>query len=242
MRPRPLNEAVSAVPLEQINSFLLRNRIFDDGLLEAAPYVISGQEERLIMGAGDNLYAKGFFADDIAQYTVYRKGQHYIDPDTGELLGVQGINMGNGAMRDYANNIATLAVLKTTGEIRTGDRLFPSAEKLLDPTFFPSDPEMIINGKIMTVERGVTQVGMLDVVAVNRGKEDGLVPGNALAIYKKGAVVKDHLAKDRNQQWVKLPDERAGVLMIFQTFEKMSLAIVMKADRGITIGDEVRNP
>ena len=41
---------------------------------------------------------------------------------------------------------------------------------------------------------------------------------------------------------VRLPDERIGLLMVFDTYEKMSFALVMEADRQIDLGDLLRNP
>lgn len=242
IRVSPIEDAIPAIPLDQINSWLIRNRVVDVGVLEAAPYVVSGQEQRLILGAGDRMYGRGQFADNIPNYGIYRKGTNYIDPDTNELLGVQALDLGAANMRALDNDIATLSVTRTTGDIRIGDRILPTAERLIDPTFFPSKPEQDINAKIISVEGGVTQVGMLDVVAVNRGSRDGLEAGNILSIYKRGATIADPLAEKRKDRKVILPDERAGMMMIFQTFDKMSLALVLKADRGIKVGDYARQP
>ena len=73
-------------------------------------------------------------------------------------------------------------------------------------------------------------------------KRQQLIPGNVLAIFKRGITAVDSINLDGTNQSVTLPDERAGLLMIFQTFEKMSLALVLKADRGIKVGDFVRMP
>ncbi len=85
---------------------------------------------------------------------------------------------------------------------------------------------------------GVSQVGQYDVVVLNRGEREGLEVGNVLAIYKKGAVARDRIAKEM----VQLPSERAGLLMVFRTFEKVSYGIVLMAERSLAIKDEIRNP
>lgn len=242
IRATPIEDAIPAIPLDEINSWLLRNRVLDTGVLEAAPYVIAGQEQRLILGSGDRLYARGQFANNIPNYGIYRKGQNYVDPDTKEVLGVQAIDIGGVNMRALDNDIATLSVTRSTGDIRVGDSILPTAERAIQPTFFPSKPEQDIEGKIISAERGVNQVAMLDVIAINRGERDGLKAGNVLSIYKRGEVVKDPFVKQRKDKVVQLPDERAGLMMIFQTFDKMSLALVLKADRGIKVGDYVRQP
>ena len=90
----------------------------------------------------------------------------------------------------------------------------------------------------MTVLGGVTQVGRNDVVAINRGKKDGLEVGHILAIYKSGIVVRDRIAGDQ----VQLPTERAGLLMVFRSFEKMAYGLVLETEEPLRIGDSVQNP
>jgi hypothetical protein len=41
---------------------------------------------------------------------------------------------------------------------------------------------------------------------------------------------------------VKLPDERAGTVLVFKAYERMSYALIMDATHPISIGDYVRNP
>ena len=237
-----ITDAIPAIPLDEINSWLSRNRVVELGVLEAAPYVVAGQEQRLILGAGDRLYSRGEFAGNIPSYGVYRKGIQYIDPDTKEVIGIQAIDLGAANMRALNEDIATMTITQSTGDIRVGDHILPTEERNIEPTFFPSEPRQDIEGKIISVERGVSQVGMLDVVAINRGELHDLVQGNILAIYKRGEVITDSRAKERKDRRVVLPDERAGLMMVFQTFDKMSLALVLKADRGIKVGDYARSP
>ena len=237
-----IGDAIPAIPLDQINSWLSRNRVVEPGILEASPYVVAGQEQRLLLGAGDRLYGRGEFADNIPSYGIYRKGIQYIDPDTQEVIGIQAIDLGAANMRALDKDIATMTVIRSSGDVRIGDSILPTEERKIEPTFMPSEPEWDINGQIISVERGVSQVAIMDVVAINRGQHHSLVPGNVLAIYKRGKVITDKKAKKRQDRSVVLPDERAGMMMIFQTFDKMSLALVLKADRGITIGDYVRKP
>ncbi len=41
---------------------------------------------------------------------------------------------------------------------------------------------------------------------------------------------------------IELPSERAGLLMVFQVYEKMSYGLVLKATRPLSVGDKVVNP
>ncbi|TNE91594.1 MAG: peptidoglycan-binding protein, partial [Gammaproteobacteria bacterium] len=44
------------------------------------------------------------------------------------------------------------------------------------------------------------------------------------------------------KEQITLPSERAGLVMVFRTFEKMSYGLVMSADRPLAVNDLVQNP
>lgn len=234
----PLGEAIPAIPLDVIDNFLSRSRVVGVEELENAPYVLAGTDRRLIVGAGDRLYARGDFPDNVPVYGVYRRGDTYVDPVTEEVLGLQALDIGTVKLRARSDDIATMAVTRTTEEIRIEDRLLPHEERAVDSTFYPTAPDVDIEGEIMAVEGGVTQVGKLDVIVLNRGEREGLEVGNVMAIYKQGDQVRDRVTNDI----VALPDERAGLLMVFRTFEKLSYGLVLEADRPLAVADKVRRP
>ena len=238
IRVQQTEDAISAIPLDKIEVFLSRSRIVGVGELEASPYMLAGQQQHVIVGAGDRAYARGNFATGYSNYGVYRKGQTFKDPVTKEILGVYAQGIGTVAVLKTDDDIATIDVVRTYEEIRAGDNLLPSEDRSVDSVFFPSAPDVDIEAQIIAVEGGVTQVGKFNVVMINRGEREGLQIGNVLAIYKAGEIVADRVRGGK----VTLPDERAGLMMIFRTFEKMSFALVLETDRALTIKDKARNP
>lgn len=239
VRSTPMAEAIPTIPLEKINSFLLENRIVDSELeLTQAPYVVAGNAERVVSGAGDRIYARGDFAAAEPAYGLYRQGKTYTDPQTREVLGINADYIGGGEVVAEEGDIATLMLNRTTQEVRLGDRLLPTEERAISSTFVPSEPSESIEGVILDVPRGVTQVGQLDVVTLNRGLRDGLSEGNVLAIYKTGETVRDRITGES----VKIPDERSGLLMVFRSYDKLSYALVLNASRSLAVNDKVRNP
>ncbi|WP_237059855.1 LysM peptidoglycan-binding domain-containing protein [Microbulbifer sediminum] len=244
VRREAVTEAIPAIPLDAINAFLSRTRIVEPNAFEGTPYVISGQDQRILMGAGERIYARGDFRAPLASYGIYRPGEVYADPYTGEILGMQALDVGDVDLyqldpderQDFA--VATMEVTRTSREIRLEDRLLPVEERSIAALFQPGAPATPVEGVILGVEEGVTQIGKYDVVAINQGEREGLQPGHVLAIYKRGAVVHDRIEREN----VKLPDERAGLLMVFRTFDKMSLGLVLEADRALEVLDLVRNP
>ncbi|PKM29843.1 MAG: peptidoglycan-binding protein [Gammaproteobacteria bacterium HGW-Gammaproteobacteria-11] len=239
VRAQPIAEAIPTIPLEAINAFLNAGRIIDDpATLDATPYVIGGEAESVIAGAGGRVYARGEVDPAIPAYGIYRRGKSYTDPDTGEFLGLHAQEIGNGNIRATERDIATVDVTRTMQEVRIGDRLMPTEERPVASTFFPSAPDVEVNGLILDVPNGVTQIGQYDVVILNKGARDGLQEGSVLAIYKTGELVRDRILNER----IRLPDERAGELMVFRAYDKMSYGIVLSATRQMAIMDKVRNP
>ena len=239
VRTTPMAEAIPTIPLEAINAFLNAGRILDDAdALEAAPYIIGGEAESVVAGAGNKVYARGEVDESVPAYGLYRRGKAYTDPQTGEFLGLHAQEIGNVQVLATEGDITTLMVNRSRQEVRIGDRLLETEERAVSSTFFPSDPENDIDGLILDVPNGVTQIGQYDVVILNKGARDNLKEGNVLAIYKTGELVRDRIQNER----VRLPDERAGLLMVFRVYDRMSYGIVLNAQRQLAIMDKVRNP
>ncbi|WP_339644404.1 LysM domain-containing protein [uncultured Porticoccus sp.] len=233
----PESEAIPALPLDIINSFLTRNRIVTQEEIDRAPYVVAGYEKKLLSGSGDTFYARGQF-DETPTYGLYRVGEPYLDPVTQEILGIRAQDVGSAKVQRVADDVATMLATRSLEEVRIGERLLPHEERPLNSIFYPSAPESTVEGEIMAVEGGITQVGHLDVVSINRGEREGLEAGNILAIFKRGEQVTDYIAKEK----INLPNEQAGLLMIFRAFEKMSYGLVIKAERPLAVNDIVKNP
>ncbi|HSB95883.1 MAG TPA: LysM peptidoglycan-binding domain-containing protein [Spongiibacteraceae bacterium] len=238
VRATPLDRAIPAIPLESISAFLNRGRIVGAGELEAAPYVLTGKEGHIVGGAGDEIYARGSFEDEETSYGIFRKGEAFVDPDSHELLGIQALDIGLGKIVSIDKDVATLSLNRSTQEVRLSDRLLPEEVRHINASFFPSAPENDIVGKLLAVEGGVSQIGYMSVVVINKGAREAIKEGNLLAIYKTGEVVRDPM----NGESVKTPDFRAGLLMVFRVFDKVSYGLVLRAERPLKVGDSVHNP
>lgn len=238
VRMTPIERAIPAIPLEAVNAFLNRGRILDEADFKGAPYVLAGKEAHIVSGAGDEIYGRGRFDPDITGYGIYRRGETYVDPDTNELLGIQARDIGTAKLLDVEGEVATMALNRSTEEVRRGDNLLPEEERRINATFFPSAPADKVDGYLLSVEGGVSQIGFMNVVVISKGARDGLAEGNLLAIYKRGETVRDTVSNDL----VKTPDFRAGLLMVFRTFDKVSYGLVLRAERPLAVGDRIRNP
>lgn len=239
VRSTPVAEAIPSIPLGAINAYLVSNRIVDSvEQFNQAPYVVAGSAERVLSGQGDRIYARGALDAAHGAYGIFRQAKVYTDPVTQEFLGINADDIGSAEVVTTEGDVATLQLQRSNQEVRLGDRLFASEERPINSTFLPSAPTQPVDGLIIDVPRGVTQIGKFDVVTLNKGRQDGLLEGNVLGIFKTGETVRDRVTGEM----VKIPDERAGLLMVFRTYERLSYALVMHATRSLAVMDKVRNP
>ncbi|MEJ2670301.1 MAG: LysM peptidoglycan-binding domain-containing protein [Gammaproteobacteria bacterium] len=242
LSPRPrvskLDSVIPAIPLDAVQSFLVDNRVVTETELDGAPYVVAGGDQRIVLGAGDKVYVRGKLIENQTAFGIYRKGAPFKDPDTGELLGWEAKQLGLSKLISIDDEISTLRLLNTNKDIRVGDRLLPTIERKVESVFYPRSPEVDIQGKIIHVFGGVRNVSQYNVVVLNRGERDSVAVGDVLAIFRKGERVRDRFTSELLQ----LPSERAGLLIIFRTFEKVSFGLVLKAQKTLKVFDVVKNP
>ncbi len=239
IRKTLLKSSIPAIPLDAISSLITTGRIVDQHTLEQAPHILAGTADRLIFGPGDGFYAQGTWPnDEPSVFGIFRQGEVYLDPETREVLGFEAREVGTAAVLSRDDSLYTMSLMAVKEDVRIGDRLLATEQRRVESTFYPASPNKDVEGVIMTVLGGMTQVGRNDIVAVNRGTDHGLDVGNILAIHKQGAIVRDRINRDR----VRLPSERAGLLMVFRSFEKMSYGLVLETEEPLRIGDTVQNP
>ena len=240
VRVESLENAIPTIPLDAIRPFLTRAIVVGANELDTAPYVVASAGEHVITGVGDRVYIRGVDGKEHSVYDIFRPGGPYIDPDTDELLGYEALYLGTGPIEQYGDP-ATLFLAETTREIRVSDRLRPADQSIPVTHFQPHAPDEDLEGHIISVIDGVTQIGQFNVVAIDLGEREGIEVGHVFRVFQRGHVIKDTVSGKRNDA-VKLPDEDAGLIMVFRTFDKVSFGLIMKATSAIHINDFVRTP
>lgn len=189
IREFPHDDAIRAIPLDVVQPFLSRPLVVAEGELERAAYVVGNQDERLAYGSGDHIYVRGLPDTPSNKFSIYREGPPYKDPVTDEILGYQAEHVGDGLIERFGDP-ATLAITQSYKEILKGDRVLPQ-EELEFVEFVPHAPSGPVDGQIIAVMNGVTNISKYQVIVLNRGASDGMEPGHVVGIFRQGAVIKD---------------------------------------------------
>lgn len=262
VREEELKNPLSTLQIRFIEPFLAEPLIVEEGELALAPRIVAAGDNRVIIGRGDRVYARGPAStplmDDqqkVKLYRIFRNAQPLKDPDTGEVLGyeaeflgkaalarsetTQDITLANGSV-STAPVPATIDILSAKSEMLVGDRMVPEPEREL-LNFNPRAPNFELKGRIVSVYgSAVAYASQNQVVVINRGKRDGLLSGHVLAILKDGQRQIDKT--DPALPLIKLPNERNGLLMVFRTFEKLSYGLILDITDGVRIGDRLVTP
>jgi hypothetical protein len=241
VRSKSIDASIPSIPIESIRHLLSRPLIIDKDVLDNSAYVISSIDNHLANSTDDTLYVRKLdTSSGNGRYQLFRPNKPLKDPDTDELLGYEALYVGQTKLLKRGDP-ATLLVTNSAREILRNDRVIPFHNTDFVRDFFPKPPAHEVQGKIVSLVNAISQLGRYQTVALNLGQRDGVETGNLLRIKHVGSVIRDLEEKDPDFR-VKLPDEAIGIVMIVRTFEKMSYALVMEADRPVSIKDYVETP
>lgn len=258
LRSTPITAAIPTIPYSAIAAFLSRPVVLSAGQVRRAPHVIAFRGQHQIAGTGSIAYVSNLGRQPHSRYSVIHVGHKLREPG----------DFGFGHVYGYLGTYAATAVITADGHPATavltdsaretfrGDRLI-ATDAPAPLTMEPRAPARQVRGKIIWVvggTGGADLAGQYDIVVLDRGRRAGLAPGDVLAIDHRGSVVHDThgtfgwlfrafgSAGRTFSPRVKLPNYRAGTLVVFKTYRELSFALVVAASKTINVGDIVHNP
>lgn len=248
LRSTPLDGPIATIPYSAIAAFLTRPSLLSADEVDEAPRVLAFRDQHMIAGTGHEIYVRNLDAPTNARYAVVHVGDKVRDPDSGDVLGYEGLYTATARVTE-PGEISKALLLDAARETLEGDSLI-SSEGEAPLSFEVRVPPSDIDGQIISVVDDTTLIGPYQIVAINRGASHGLEPGHVLAVDQRGIVVRDRYSNDRSwlgmgssfQKKVRLPDERGGTLLVFKTYDRMSYAIIVGASNTLRIADRVHTP
>jgi LysM repeat protein len=252
LRSDPLASAIPTIPYSAIAAFLSRPSLMSEDEIRHAPYVLAFRDMHQVAGNDVDVYIRNLKAAENSRFAVMHVSNQLVDPDDGKLLGYEGIYTAT-ALVKRSGEPAKAVLIDPARETLAGDRLM-SSDNDVPANFTPSVPTSQIHGNIISVVNGTDLVGQFYVVAINRGKRHGIEPGTVLAIDQAGEVVRDLWAGGRSISnsmngfnttfvpRVRLPDERAGTMLVFKVYDRMSYGLIVGASNIIHNGAPVHTP
>ena len=267
--PRTRYESLSDSALPTLNPqliepFLVEPEVVDELAFEQAPRIVATRGEHTIIGNGDRAYVRGpdgspleMTPDTPRQWRVYRNLVPMKDPGTGEILGYEAqyvaratLVRGESEQESPAGEEgkvqvdlvpATIDLSGVKEEVRPGDRLLPAAKRGF-VNYVPRAPRQPVDAQVVSLygSTALRYAGQNQVVAINRGTQDGMEVGQVLSLLSGGEHIQDKT--DEHKATIKLPSEVNGTAMVFRTFERVSYALLLRVSDTVQVGDHLVNP
>jgi hypothetical protein len=250
VREGSLDDAISTVPVHLLEPFFNEAVIFDTSEeLLTAPRIVATQEGRVMLSRGETAYVRGDLGGR-REWRLFRSPKPLRDPTTKEVLGYEAQYVGTmQLMREGAEGTgadgqplvipSTFQVTSLRQEAGVGDRLAPVPPRDFN-NMVPHAPAQPVAGQIASIYGDDLTAGQNQIVALNRGANDGLERGTVLALWRDGNVVRDETLPDK--PLIKLPDERHGLLLVFRVFQRMSYALILNVQEPVKAGDRFTQP
>ena len=260
-RESSLNDlALPTLPPHLIEPFLAEPLVVDSQALAQAPRIIATQDKRVLMANGDRAYVRNSGGALVttgkgrpASYRIFRDATPLKDPITGEILGYEAKYLGSATVarsetllesapgQPVQTTPGTVDIIRSKNEIRAGDRLLPSPEQQY-LSYVPHAPHKAVDAAVVSIYGDSVgyNAAQNQVIAINKGAQDGMDIGAVLELVSKGNVIVDKTSPSRDR--VKLPDEANGYAMVFKVFDRVSYALITTAQRGVNVGDGLQSP
>ncbi|MCG8382135.1 MAG: LysM peptidoglycan-binding domain-containing protein [Gammaproteobacteria bacterium] len=239
VRAEPLGDPIPSIPLDAVEQFMSHPRVITMDQLEQTPYVIGNFDGRLVSALNDEVYVRGIQSQDDALFTIFRLTKALRGPKSDEVLGYEVAEVADAKMIDFGDP-STLIITKSLREVLNGDRLLPQDRSQTEHNYLPRRPELPFKGSVISLFDAISHVAQNQVVVINIGQRDGIEVSDVLAIERRGRKVQDRYSGKKDDV-VHLPNTRAGVIMIFQVYDRVSYGLIMESTRAIQLNDIVTN-
>ena len=243
VRAEATADSIPTIPPNAIEPFLSRPLLIEPAGLDNAPRIVAFDGNRVVVGDGGKAFVRGMGDSKTGAWSLYRQGNPLVDPDTNTTLGYEAIYLGS-AKLVQSGDPATIELASVTQEIGIGDRLIPADQPEI-VRYTPHAPAGNLQGRVVSIYGGLNTVGeagKFSIIAVNRGRADGLELGHVLALYRNRGTIVDPTMPKFSADVVQMPEERYGLVFVFRVFDRVSYALVMNASRPVGPRDVVRTP
>ncbi len=244
----PKVEEIIAVPqLKEIKKEIKSYKYFPIdtvGFIRKEPVIPSGslfkiKDDKELASTGDLVYIRpgkniNFYPG--AKYTVFRILGPLVDEKTEALIGSQHYLTGVVEIKKIEPLYALAEVIKTYRAIAVNDLLMPYETR--SPEIPMIECEKGVNGAIISAEEKREIIGDNTVVFIDKGKKDGIKPGQSYSIYYQE---KKKISPESNQE-IYLDPVDFGSLIVLLTEQTTSSVLITKSDKDINPGTKFRSP
>lgn len=199
-------------------------------------FIIAGQHNRQIFAEDDLVYTDigrnlgGKVGD---RFTVFKNYGAVSHPLTNQILGYRVAALGTLQLTEIENRSSKALITTSFMEIEPGSSLMPNRNMKKEVSLRAADLDL--NGYIVETRTGNKAIAAGDIAYIDLGENQGLKVGNMLYVVRKAETeIKFYSGVDYD-----LPVDVLGALVVVETGENTSTALVVKSIDTIYKGDKI---
>ena len=252
---------VPSVPVKAIQALLSKGGVVAPGELDKAPMILGSNDARVLFGKSDVVYASRG-ESEVHKWVIVRKGGPLVNPrDPKDILAYELIQIGEAEVVKQGPP-PLLRITVNDQEILERDLLIPAWNNEM-ANFVPHAPAEGFEATVVAALGGQSHAGAWMTIVLDKGIKHGVEAGHVVSLFLAGRDVSDpkclraekinFLAgghrgdadgcrKDDVSAVQRLPQEKAGLAMVYRVFNNLSYALVMSSIQPVQAGDVARNP
>ncbi|MCP4106336.1 MAG: hypothetical protein GY749_12475 [Desulfobacteraceae bacterium] len=204
--------------------------------VDATGYIFKVKDDKAMISNGDTVYIKGIRNSKLIfgrRYTVYET-KPAKDRKTGTDTGTQHYIKGIAEVIKKERGFVVAVVNKTYRTITLNDLLMPYNEK--KPKILLVKSKQGINGEIIGSDKKMEIMGENNVAFINKGRKNGIVPGQFYEIYYQEEVQPDPEVETK----LRLTPVVFGELFVLHTEDTTSTVVITKSHKAVYVGARFR--
>ena len=211
--------------------------------LRAAGTVSGSTDEKVMLATGDDIfirYPEGKPPQLNTRYSIYVPDRDIVEPGTKKVIGKYVVIRGEVLITEVKKGKeakGTITDMTDQGIVERDQKVGPLKTQLRSMTEVP--PQTSVEGQIAGVLTGTNIVGVGMVVFVDRGRADGVRPGNRMTIVRRGDAYPEYGALTTAKDDRRFPDTDYGSVLILDVAERTSVAWMARSETDIQVGDHV---
>ena len=227
-------------PLKTEGVFLRQVGFVEEDELKNAGSIVGSKEEKIMLGTLDEAYVGMKKEAPLRvgeRYTIYRPTNEVKHPVTHKKLGTMVEILGEAEVKTITDGgIARCLILDGINPIERGYKIGPLRRqfKVVEPV--KNDKEL--DGVIVVGLRPLRMLSYDNLVFIDRGKVDGVVPGNRFVVTRRGDGYQSLLGTGPIDNR-KYPRETIAEILIVDVRQNLATGFVTKSKVDARIGDRV---
>src|SRR6185503_17985247 len=197
--------------------------------------VITGDNQttgdHMILGSRDVLYLRLKNSDDVAPgdlFTIYRRPRKVFHPITGQYLGYLVNRLAVVQVSQVDKDLTTVQIVRSYATVSPGDPVMKFVLPTDEGAAVDQPSSGNVEGRVVDFQSNMGILNMVaqrNIVYLDRGREDGIRPGDRMEMVRSGG---------------NLPQRLVGELKILSVEDRTATALITKSISRILKGDRFR--